>query len=497
MCRLLPVVAAIGLGCCAATDVAAGTTLSGPVVDDQTWSGSVVITDDVTIEATVTVQPGTAILFAPDPKGRQITLRVGRPGADGRLALAGTQQSPITVQTAPDAPPGGLVVAGKDPAPLTARWALLTRMGTQDEPAVDVLCGPGEAHVRIGQCRFDRCGALQARLRGQAALTIEDCRLETTIGRTAVRCLGSGSAAKTIRSNRIDAALALSGQNLTVEGNIIVGPRAAIGVPTHDQAPVIIRDNFVHNTTDTDDGRFVLSCYEPEADIAGNILVGGSFVVEMASRHFHDNVLVGVPGLKSKLVPSAMTHQLVANLPPDAVFERNLLLGPAYAMLATSIGARNVQIRQNTFDGSGQAVRGLHLNMLAREPVAAVIRNNVFMRLAGPAVAVDPGSPPPIAEWSENVLCDVAQAAANGLTLPTTQPILPGITRLGLAGPAEGWPEAFERQLLDGQISVAQLRQHLATGYRPLPRSPLVVSAGEGGSGRYIGAVPPALTSQP
>ena len=40
MCRLLPVVAAIGLGCCAATDVAADTTLSGPVVDDQTWSGS-------------------------------------------------------------------------------------------------------------------------------------------------------------------------------------------------------------------------------------------------------------------------------------------------------------------------------------------------------------------------------------------------------------------------------------------------------------------------
>jgi len=497
MCRKLAVAAAIGFGCYVATEVAAGTTLSGSVVNDQTWSGSVVITDDVTIEAAVTVQPGTVITFAPEPKDGSITLRVGRAGADGSLVLAGTEQSPITVRTAAETAPARLVVAGKNAAPLTANWVVLTRLGTDDEPAVDILCGPGEAHVRIEQCRFDECGALQARLRGQAALTIESCRFEKTTGRTAVRCLGSGSAAKTIRSNRIDAALALSGQNLTVEGNIIVGPRAAIGVPTHNQAPVTIRDNFVRNTTDTDDGRFVLSCYEPEADIAGNILVGGSFVVEMASRYLHDNVLVGVGGLKSKLVGSAMTHQLVANLPPDAVFERNLLLGPAYAMLATSVGARNVQIRQNTFDGWGQAVRGLHLNMLAREPVAAVIRDNLFMRLSGPVVAVDPGSPPPIAEWSENVLCDVAQAAANGLTLPTTQPVLPGVERLVLAGPVDRWVDRLEQQLLDGQIGVAQLRQRLVNGYRPQPGSPLVFSAGEGVPGRYIGAVPPALTSQP
>ena len=496
MYRLLPVVAAMGLGCWAATDVAADTTLAGPVVSDQTWSGSVVITNDVTIEATVTVQPGTAIVFAPEAKGRSIALGIGRFVAGGRLILAGTEQAPITVQTAPDAPPARMVVAGKDAAPLTAHWTVFTRLGTETEPAVDIQCGPGEAHVRIEQCRFDECGALQARLRGQAALTIEDCRLEATVGRTAVRCLGSGSAAKTIRSNRIDAALALSGQNLTVGGNIIVGPRAAIGVPAHDQAPVIIRDNFVHNTTDTDDGRFVLSCYEPEAEIAGNVLVGGSFVVEMASRHFHDNVLVGVAGLKSKLVGSATTHQLVSNLPPDAVFERNLLLGPAYAMLATSIGARNVQIRQNTFDGWGRAMRGLHLNMLARERVAAVIHSNLFMRLAGPAVAADPGSPPPVAEWSENVLCDVARPA-NGLTLPTTQPIVPDVTQLHLRGPAEGLPEALEKQLLDGQISIAQLRQRLVNGYRPQPGSPLIVSAGEGNPARHIGAIPPVPTSQP
>lgn len=496
MCRLLPVVAAMGLACCVQAEAAADTRLSGPVVNDQTWSGSVVITNDVTIEATVTVQPATAIVFAPETKGRSIALRIGRFGTVGRLILAGSEQAPITVQTASDTPPARLVVGGKHAAPLTARWVAFTRLGTEDQPAVDILCGPGEALVRIEQCRFDQCGPLQARLRGQAALTVEDCRLKETVGRTAVRCLGSGSAAKTIRSNRIDAALALSGQNLTVEGNIIVGPRAAIGVPTHNQAPVIIRDNFVHNTTDTDDGRFVLSCYEPEADIAGNILVGGSFVVEMASKRFHDNVLVGVAGLESKLVGSAMTHQLVANLPPDATFERNLLLGPAYAMLATSVGARNVQIRQNTFDGWGQAMRGLHLNMLAREPVAAVVSSNLFMRLAGPAVAADPGSPPPVAEWSENVVCDVARAA-DGVTLPTTQPVLAGLAQLGLGGPAEAWPEALETQLLDGQISVAQLRQRLVDGYRPRPGSPLVVSGGEGSPARHVGAAAAGPTSQP
>ena len=116
-------------------------------MNDQIWSGSVVVTGDVTIEATVTVQPGTAIMFAPEPKGRSITLRVGRFGAGGSLILA----DGLILGQNGAVGNGGLHLIEPGPGGYKelAKVGLLALKG--DEPWAPLALGDGKLLARNGQ----------------------------------------------------------------------------------------------------------------------------------------------------------------------------------------------------------------------------------------------------------------------------------------------------------------------------------------------------------
>ena len=403
--------------------------LRGIIDESQEWSGHVIITDDVTIQSgKVIVAAGTVVEFAQKEAGHNPCLTVG--AADrtgGELELLGTAEKPVVFRTMPDTNPGHLVVnvysrliPAEKPDRSTSQPAVLSRLpndiswqhvrlenlgyiatkheGKQDvrlpEPALAFYV-LGDAHtVSLADCSFLGCTRLVARAASGARITVAGNRFDQPRDRAAIEVFGregeSSAGPVVISRNTAAAAITVHGAGATIMENILVGPDAAVVVDQDNSESAKITTNYIHNTTEEDDGRYGLNCENPAALIENNIVRGGSSCVWSGSRRMSGNVLIAAPKLSSKVVRVARTHQLVQALPAGAVFERNLLIGPAYSLLmpqpmlpqgSGSDSTETIVVRNNVFDGQSESHRAVQLNSIGRPSTPVAVFNNVFLRV--------------------------------------------------------------------------------------------------------------------
>ncbi len=519
--------------------------LRGLIDRDQRWSGTVLITDDLTIQdATVTVAAGTVVEFAVKTPGHFPTLTVGTAEqAGGDLRVEGAAERPVVFRTRPDTNPGRLVVnvrsrpaprrlgAGgvigepSPPQPNEAVWAHVRFEGlggaggrsgggaagerpiggrrAAAAPAVLFHAVGGPHTLSLVGCTFTDCGRLTIRAGDGAAVAVVGNRFVDPRERVAVEVFGRAGERPVeqlqLTRNIAPAALHVRGAPSRILDNLLIGRDAAIVIEEDDSARTRIAGNCVHNTTPDDDGRYALNCGNPDAAIEGNLLRGGTACVWSGSRRMSGNVLIGAGGLASRYVKNARTHQLVQSLPDGAVFEGNLLLGPAYSLVAAqpAVSARaagdgaGIVLRHNVFDGLDATNRAVHVGTAGRPGVPVAVEANLFLRL--PVLVYDEsrGSAPPV-RLEGNAAAPPPQTtgpAAEAGSQPSrvgADPAAPdGGQTAGLAVPAadpgalrlEGeLPAAvadFDEELLSGRSSVEAVCRRLRSLYRPRPDSPL------------------------
>jgi len=521
----------------------------------ETWSGLVIITDDLTIEdGTVTVEPGTVIEFAQASFGSHPTLTVGSASrVGGELELQATADRPIVFRTRAETHPGRLVInvrsrlrpgalppvpspqfvppepsahgaatsrpaaeigrPSSEPNEMEWRYVRFENLGyarptrtdgrkaslSEAAVAFNVLGGPHKLTIR--DCAFINSSQLEVRASDGAQVAIRSNRFESPGHRAAVDVSGNEGTKPAggilVQDNVLASTLAVASAAATIADNILIGRDACIVVQDDASPQTRIVGNYVHNTTDEDDGHYCLNCENPAAEIANNVIRGGTVCVLNGSRKMSGNVLIGAERLRSKYVKNARTHQLVQALPLGAVFERNLLLGPAYSLLvpqpspvatatqepASAGEATPATIRHNLFDGFADTARAIHLNQLSRRPGAVAVVNNVFLRV-------------PIVVFNESVAdASLVYAAYNAMaprpehpferTAPRgIEPGRPGFssadvvrdktTELYLQTAVPGALPDFDPDILTKKLSTESLRGRLFDAYRPQPRSPLV-----------------------
>jgi hypothetical protein len=505
--------------------------LHGVIDKDQTWTGTILITDDLTIQdATVTIAPGTIVEFAQAVPDAHPTLTVGSStSATGDLRVLATAQQPIIFRTREGTNPGRMVVnvrsrivtgqargMGLTPAtqpaslPNESVWrnvrfqnlgyarAKRSDVGKTQvvEPAVvfHVLGAPHS--LSLSTCSFTQCTRLQVRAADGAKITLSANQFESPEDRLAVELIGDEGVKPAdmlnIQDNVLAAILSTSGAAANIVGNILIGPDAAIMLKDDASPESRIVGNYVHNTTDQDDGRYCLNCENPNARIQDNVFRGGTACVLSGSKQMSGNVIIGAGRLASHVVKNARTHQLVGALPAGAVFEGNLLLGPAYSLLIPQPAALPsetfadrgpIVIRHNLFDGFGDSNRAIHVNAAGRPSAPIAVLNNVFIRV--PTLVYDEGA-------SDNTLTYADYNAAAPLPdRPFDQARVVGIA---LGGP--GWaqkdlrfadlaslrltavphepPGDLDTDVSARKITVKQLCRRLFDAYCPRPGSPLV-----------------------
>ncbi len=505
--------------------------LRGVVDHDQTWSGLVIITDDLVIQdATVTIAAGTKVEFAHSVPGSHPTLTVG--GADragGHLRLLATAEEPIIFRTRPDTNPGRLVInvrgrmiptklAGSDPLELTpadlvpddVAWQhvrfenlghLRTRRrgekGARVAEAAVTFNLIGAAHtLGLANCTFDHTTRLLIRAADGAKITILANQFAHPTERVGVEVFGregvTPAGPVVITQNVLAAALHLRAAPATIAENVLIGPDASMFIEQDESPNTLIARNYVHNTTAEDNGRYCLRCDNPAAVIGDNIFRGGTTCVWSGSGHMFGNVFIAASGLTSRLVKNARTHQLVHSLPPGAKFERNLLLGPAYSLLmpqpaSTHRGQKQspgpTVIRNNLFDGFAASSRAIHLNPAGSRPVSVTVVNNLFLRIG--TLVYDEGRTAKTLIYADhNAVAPPAVRAFDQVKVAGTTQGEPGwaakdvrakdAASLALTGSLLRRVPDYDSEILARKIGVDQIRQQLFNAYRPLPHSPLV-----------------------
>ncbi len=478
----------------------------GVIEKDTTWQGHIAVVQPLTIAgATLTVQPGTTIEFS--PRATEATAKIvleRRRLQLARLLLNGTPEEPIVVRTPPGAPAGAIVTAGARGGTFLARHVRFIGLGGRPrsdqtslgaEPGIAIRLVEPDDTVRIEDCYFERCGPLTiAADHDRAAAAVRRSWFAAGTAPQALVLEGTGPGTKTIVGSHFDAAIQAWSSETKITDNVLIGRHASISVPARDADGILIRDNYVHNTTDTDEGTYCLLCRCPTAAIRNNVLIGGTWAIQVASRDVQGNVLIGVGGLASKVLAKATTtHQLIADLPPGAVVSRNLLLGPAHSLLATTAGARDVQIVHNVFDGMARSARAIHLNALATEPVRAMIRNNLILRTSRPPIFDEYGGPETVASCDYNAFAECGDHRFENVQPPSKRQGRPGwgasdlivrsLRDLKLAGTPTTVPASLEASLRAGQTTPQDVRKRLLAAYEPQPDSPLV-DAGDASASR-------------
>ncbi len=528
--------------------------LRGIIDHNQTWSGRVMVTGDLTIlDAEVSIEPGTVIEFADASPGPGPVLAFGAPDRPcGRLSLLSSAESPIIFRTKPGTKPGRIEAhltrrdvrrwVGSTPKADGAKteefvWQHLRfeDLGVPSEPlgpaprsrrAVD---GPAVALHVYGQktglilteCEFERSGELRVVCETGSSVRVTNNLLADSRDRVAIAILQGDGAQPTesvlVEGNRSSSAILVRGLSTQVGGNVLIGPDAAIVLQGGPMPRSEVTGNFVWNTSDRDDGRYCLDCRNPEAVIRDNVLRGGASCVFTGARTMRGNAIIAATRLTGPDGASRLTRELVRALPTSSLFERNLLIGPAYSMIVPQPTVADAEesrrgdwtiVRHNVLDGMGESVRGIHLNPPGRADASVEAHSNLFLRTSHPiydnraggggahlkadynAAAPSPGRP-----------LDRTIGAARELAIGGTAShdiVKSDIAGLFLASlPPVRLPE-FKEAVWSGRLSVDQCRSALFEAYRPRPTSPLVqagkaLSSADAGSSRpSIGWAEPA-----
>lgn len=532
------------------------TRLRGIIDQDQEWSGLILITDDLLIrDATVTIAPGTTVEFAQKIPGHHPTLTVGAAdGAGGDLRLQGTQDRPITFRTRQGTHPGRLVInvrsrilptprAGPkaieptqiERLPGDAAWQHVrferlghVRPSRQDAslvrvpvPAVTFNVVGAPHTLGVVNCTFDGTTRMLVRAADGARITIVGNRYERPLERTSLELFGHQGAAVTgpvaIARNTLAAGLRLHSAPATVSGNILIGLDASITIEDDDSNQTRITGNYVHNTTQEDDGRYCLQCGNANAAIERNIFRGGTTCVWTGSRRMAGNIIIAAPRLAGQYIKNSHTHQLVQALPAGATFEGNVLLGPAYSLLIPQPlpaaqpmdpAAGPTVIRNNLFDGLSKSSRAIHLNPLGRPRIRIAVMNNLFLRI--PTLIYDEAQTDTTLTYADyNAVAPIAPRAFDRVEIKALSRGQPGwaahdvecrdVTSLRLTAPADLFLFDYDAELRSGELAIERLWKRLMDAARPLPHSPLVKAgrpqpgAGRADSRPSIGPCEPAV----
>ena len=512
--------------------------LRGIIDKDESWSGRIVITDDLKIlGATVTVQPGCEIEFAYAVADRHPVLTVGSDHEDrGTLRLRSTAEKPITFRSRPNTNSGRIliyvrnrIVPGKaaavssiqapsarsEPDEIAWRHVRLENLGFARgvgppsrkrqtyEPCLTFrLIGRGHS-VRLADCSFDQTSRLLIVADDESKITVETNRFGRPQERSAVEIDGhhiKDSPGRTvIAGNRAAAAIALNDLLSVTRDNVLIGLNAAIVLRGEAFPQSRIVGNYVHNTTKKDDGRYCLDTDAPNVRIEDNIFRGATTCVLNGSRYMTGNVFIGAPELKSPYARTSRTHQLVAALPVGSTFEHNLLLGPAHSLLipqplrkpanSKTNATGPTQVRHNVFDSLGAAARAIHLNPIGRAKVTVEVYNNLFLR--GDCLIYDEGGTSTTVAYADhNAYAPRPHRLFDHLRVGTTKQGQPGwaandvqrdaVSELGLHGTLPTHLPDDDADVEAGRKSIAQVRQALFDIYKPQQGSPLT------GAGREV-----------
>ncbi len=484
---------------------AAQTSLPASIDRDAVWSGTIEIKSEVVIRnATVRVEPGSTIRFLTLGRPEGASIRFGR-GLAGeqllgrsRLILSGTADRPITVETPEGGPPGFITSDLASGCSLVARHVIFRRLGSavvgkQGVPAVLVVLSSAEDDLWMADCRFSDCGRVHTEFIGTgASAEISGCTFARTLGGTAIEFIGTSDGLRVVSNNVADAAFRLECSQLLLKDNVLAGEQASITLPARNGRGITISGNYVHCATNLDQGFYALRCASPEAVVADNVLLGGTYVIEQAPRTVTGNVLVGAAGLRPSADISGRTgngattttHFLLSNPAPRATITDNLFLGPAYA--AVSAGRESLQphIEHNLFDGWGVARRAIHFNMLLAasrdKPLAAIVTGNVLARYRSAPIVDGAKQVGTVAHAGLNVFAEVPDVLYETIDVQKAAPgdrALRSFAELRLHAPvATRSALSAESQLLQRQIRVAEVRAMWFDAYRPLQGSPLVGS---------------------
>lgn len=392
------------------------------VRQDAEWGGVIELDTAVTIAGcTVRVHPGTVIrLDAGDMGSAGPVIHLSSAGTDvtgpggarcARLLLEGTASDPVVVESPAGRPAGAIVGAPFSCASLVARHTIFRRLGPinsadRADPSLLIPLTSDDGDLSLRNCRFEACGPVRGEFfSAHGSAEIVDCRFESTAGGTTLVFSGVGTGVKTVLGNRLDAGIRLECPQVLLRDNLLAGPAAAINVFRPTASGITIENNYVHNMSMRDEGQYALRTDAADTVVRGNILIGGTYVVETAPAKLVDNVLVGVAGLTAEIVLPAIglkdldtttsTHHLIRALPDGAEVRRNLLLGPAYASLATGERGSEAMVEDNVFDGWMLAARAVQIDPSADHPVKLRLSGNLFARYRRPPVVAlhqDPGS---------------------------------------------------------------------------------------------------------
>lgn len=411
---------------------------SGIITENQTWSGNITISRDVTImSATITIEPGTTIRFTGPPNATAgPVLRLSSPAvpkspaaAQARLVMLGTDEEPILVETLAGRPPGRIAADGSTTGSLVAEHVIFRRLGQQEDgpgdlPALVMQLTWPNSDVYLNRCRFESCGPLRIETIGtSASLEINRCDFEGATGPAAVEIIGTGTGVKVVRHNVMDSLLRVECPQILVEENVLIGNGAGI-VTFGDQYEAIRYErNYIHNTREIDDGGYCLRCKSPDAIARQNVMRGGTYVIESAPRRVSENVLIGVAGLEAQfgVVEGAFesatttTHYLIANLPGEAIVTDNILAGPAYASMVIAETAESPRIKNNLFDGFNAARRAIEFNPMGTLEAKASIIDNTFMRYTQSPIHDHKSADNTIIEARGNVFIDVVSPAYDSI----------------------------------------------------------------------------------
>jgi len=527
--------------------------LRGIIDKDETWSGTILITDNLNIVgAKVRVNPGTVIEFSGGNPNRRPILTVGaEPSptnlesgggnsgmAAGRLEMEGTADRPIVVRTAAGSGSGRIIVivrnilmparleAGKivqsapatpEPDRLDWKYVRFERLGNMErrremsrdvdfwQPSVQILIRKGGQQVVLENCEFRDSAHLLVQPDDGCEALIRACSFDKAADPSSVKiqALDETIAARSIDfvENFAAGMITLGAGPCQAAQNRLIGPSAGIAVRPDSTGDISVVSNYVHCTDDSDKGRYVLTVERPDAIVRDNVLIGGAYVVHQGAFQMSGNVLVAAPRLTTGKGGKARTHRLVASLPPGAVFEKNILIGPALALVGPQRVRRResgshgdtaspppVIIRQNVLDGLDNQSRVLQLSLPRQVGGSVELFDNLVLRSG--AMVADSNSK------SDGLVFADYNAIIGG---PDT--LFQRATVAGLNAGEEGWskhdqrfdsagaarlvavPDApfdFDEAILSGTMTVGDARRRFFDSYRMREDSPLI------GAGRPV-----------